>query len=95
MYRIIEISIELEIYPSTKPFNMECACRYCILVQRVFTVVLSCTDRVILIFFDFSHDLDTQEFEEFLQKVRQTTYPGGPASKSLTFNKYKTFSVLI
>ncbi|XP_028415524.1 AP-1 complex-associated regulatory protein-like [Dendronephthya gigantea] len=25
------------------------------------------------------HDLDTQEFEEFLQKVRQTTYPGGPA----------------
>lgn len=23
------------------------------------------------------HDLDTQEFEEFLQKVRQTTYPGG------------------
>ena len=36
-------------------------------------------------FFGFSHDLDTQEFEEFLQKVRQTTYPGAPAGKTLEF----------
>lgn len=32
-----------------------------------------------------SHDLDTQEFEEFLQKVRQTTYPGASAGNSLIF----------
>ena len=37
--------------------------------------------KFILVFCVSSHDLDTEEFEEFLQKVRQTTYPGGPVGK--------------
>lgn len=37
---------------------------------------MTCKKKISIFFTCFSHDLDAQEFEEFLEKVRQTSFNG-------------------